>query len=170
MRLAFPEPDRPQLSRLVTKIVKGGTRMAKAIQMPHILWKDMHQIAETRLKQGGLKKPIVFALYTEEHDHGKVTSYREIPTVKVIGDYPDGEYRYVYPGIKAMGFYPRKSSGKWFSGTVVVGGGLELDEEDKKWMIREQLDFRIKMDIDSLGRLSWNAYFIDFPMVSVEFQ
>jgi len=144
--------------------------MAKAIQMTHILWEEMQQIVKTRLKQGSLKKPIVFALYAKEHDHHEVITYREIPTVKVIGDYPNGEYRYIYPGIKSMGFYPRKGSGKWFSGTLVVGDGVELDEEDKKWMIREQLDFRIKMHMDSLGRLSWKAYFIDFPIVSVEFQ
>lgn len=144
--------------------------MAKAIQMPHILWEEIQQIVKTRLKQGSLKKPIVFALYTKEHDHHEVITYREIPTVKVIGDYPNGEYRYIYPGIKSMDFYPRKCSGKWFSGTLVVGDGVELDEEDKKWMIREQLDFRIKMHVDPLGRLSWKAYFINFPIVSVEFQ
>lgn len=144
--------------------------MAKPIQMPHVLWEEMQQIVKTRLKQGSLKKPIVFALYTKEHDHHEVITYREIPTVKVIGDYPNGEYRYIYPGIKSMDFYPRKGSGKWFSGTLVVGDGVELDEEDMKWMTREQLDFRIKMHMDSLGRLSWKAYFVDFPIVSVEFQ
>lgn len=144
--------------------------ISRAIQMPHVLWGEMQQIVKNRLKQGSLKKPIVFALYTEEHDHHKVITYREIPTVKVIGDYPNGEYHYIYPGIKSMDFYPRKGAGKWFSGTLVVGGGLELDEEDKKWMIREQLDFRIKMDTDSLGRFSWKAYFIDFPIVPVGFQ
>jgi hypothetical protein len=144
--------------------------MIKVIQMPLILWEEMQQIVKTRLKQGSLKKPIVFALYTDEHDHHKVIAYREIPTVKVIGDYPNGEYRYVYPGIKSKGFYPRKGSGKWFSGTLVVGDGTALEDEDKKWMIREQLDFRIKMQLDSPERLSWKAYFIDFPIVPVEFQ
>ncbi len=144
--------------------------MAEAIQIPHVLWEEMEQIVKTRLKKGSLKIPIVFALYTDEHEHHKVVSYREIPTVKVIGDYPNGEYRYTYPGIKSMGFYPRKGLGKWFSGTLVVGGGLELDEEDKKWMVREQLDFRIKMDVGPPGQWSWKAYFIDFPVVSVEFQ
>jgi hypothetical protein len=144
--------------------------MAKAVQMPNILWEEMQQIVKTRLKQGSPKKPIGFALHTKEHDHHEVITYREIPTVKVIGDYPNGEYRYIYHGIKSMDFYPRKGSGKWFSGTLVAGDGVELEEEDRKWMIREQLDFRIKMHADALGRLSWKAYFIDFPIVSVEFQ
>lgn len=58
--------------------------MAEPMQMPHILWEEIRQIVETRLKQGSLKKPIVFALYTEEHDHHKVITYREIPTVKQL--------------------------------------------------------------------------------------
>lgn len=142
--------------------------MARAIQMPHTLWEEIMQVVNNRLIQGSLDKPIVFALYTKEYDHHEVIAYREIPTVKVIGDYPNGEYRYIYPGIKKMGFYPPKGVGRWFSGTLVVGGGIGLEEEDKKWMIREQLDFRIKMDRDALGQLSCKAYYIDFPVVSLD--
>ncbi len=142
--------------------------MARAIQIPHTLWEEMQEVVKTRLKQGSLERPIVFALYTKEHDHHEVITYREIPTVKLIGDYPNGEYRYIYPGIKKMGFYPPKGTGKWFSGTLVVGGGVELEEEDKKWMIREQLDFRIKMEGDPVGKWSYKTYCVDFPMVSLD--
>jgi len=144
--------------------------MTRAIKIPRTIWDEMMQAITDRLTKGSLDKPIVFALYTKEHDHHEVITYREIPTVKVIGDYPNGEYRYIYPGIKSMGFYPRKGSGEWFSGTLVVGDGVELDEEDKKWMIKEQLDFRIKMHVDPPERLSWKAYFINFPIVCVGFQ
>lgn len=144
--------------------------MTKAIQMPHILWEEMQQIVKTRLKQGSLKKPIVFALYTKEHDHHEIVDYREVTTVMVRGDYLGGEYDYCYPGIKKQGFYPHKGTGKWFSGTLVVGDGTGLEEGDKQWMIRDKMDFRIKMHVDPVGRLSWKAYFIDFPVVSVEFQ
>jgi hypothetical protein len=148
----------------------GGTKMAKVIEMPHILWEEMQQIVKTRLKQGSLKKPIVFALYTKEHDHYEIIDYGEITTVIVKGDYPNGKYDYCYPGIKKQGFYPHKGTGKWFSGTLVVGDGTELEEGDKQWMIRDKMDFRIKMDMDSLGRLSWKTYCISFPVVPVEFQ
>ncbi len=57
---------------------------------------------------------------------------------------------------------------EWFSGTLVVGTGTELEEGDKHWMIRDKMDFRIKMDLDSTGRLIWKAYYIDFPEVSLE--
>ena len=142
--------------------------MTRAIQIPSSLWKEMRKLINDRLTKGSIEKPIVFALYTKEDNHCEVISYREITTVKVKGGYPNGEYSYTYPGIRDQGFYPHKGEGKWFSGTLVVGDGVELDEEDKKWMIREQLDFRIKMDIDHLGRLSWKAYYIDFPIVSLD--
>ena len=47
--------------------------------------------------------------------------------------------------IRVLRFYPPKGTGKWFSGTLVVGDGLELDADDSHWMIRDQMDFRIKM-------------------------
>lgn len=142
--------------------------MARAIQIPHTLWKEIMKVINNRLKKGSLDKPIVFALYTNENNHYEIIDYREITTVKVTGDYPNGEYGYKYPGIKKQGFYPPKGEGKWFSGTLVVGDTTKLDEEDKKWMIREQLDFRIKMDRDSLEQLSWRAYYLDFPIVSLD--
>jgi len=141
--------------------------MARAIQMPKALWEEMMRIINDRLLKRSLEKPLVFALYTEEHDHQKVIDYREISTVKVKGRYPD-DFTYTYPGVKEKGFYPPKGAGKWFSGTLVVGDGTDLDEDDKKWMIREQMDFRIKMDKDSQGQLCYKAYYIDFPVVPLD--
>jgi hypothetical protein len=126
------------------------------------------RVITDRLSRGKLDKPIVFALYTKEHDHHEITAYREIPTVEVKGDYPDGEYDYKYPGIKKLDFYPNKGAGKWFSGTLVVGDGLELGDSDKNWMVREAVDFRIKMDKDPERKLAWRAYYIDFPVVPFE--
>jgi hypothetical protein len=157
-----------ELGGSISNYVTGRGKMASAIQISRVLWEKMQEIIETTLKQGDLKKPIVFALYTQEHNHCEVIDFKEIPTVKVIGDYSSGEYRYIYPGIKAMGFYPPKGAGKWFSGTLVVGDSVELEEEDKKWMIREQLDFRIKMDRNNVGEWSCKTYFVDFPAVSLD--
>jgi len=92
----------------------------------------MMQRVNNRLVQGKLDKPIVFALYTSEQNHYEIIDCKEITTVKVTGNYPDGEYKYTYPGIKEQGFYPPKSSGRWFSGTLVVGDGVDLDVEDKR--------------------------------------
>ncbi len=142
--------------------------MTRAIQIPSSLWKEMMKLINDRLTKSKLDEPIVFALYTKEHDHDKIIEYREIPTVEVTGNYPNGEYDYKYPGIKALDFYPPKGEGKWFSGTLVVGDTTKLDEGDKKFMIRDQMDFRIKMDRDPLGQLSWEAYYIDFPIVSLD--
>ena len=143
--------------------------MARAIQIPTTLWEEMRQIVNNRLIQGSLDKPIVFALYTKEHDHHEIIEYREIPTVQVVGDYPNGEYYYKYPGIVKLGFYQPKGSGKWFSGTLVVGDGADLKERDKQFMVsRDQMDFRIKMDRDAKGQLTWKAYYIDFPIVSLD--
>ena len=144
--------------------------MARAIKISHTLWDKIMELVNQRLAKGSLDKPIVFALYTTEDNHYEIVDFREITTVKVTGDYPDGEYGYRYPGIKKQGFYPPKGSGKWFSGTLVVGDGTELWEGDKDWMVREQLDFRIKVDRDSLGQLSWNVYHIDFPIGLLELQ
>lgn len=144
--------------------------MVEAIRMPRALWDKMIHVINDRLEKGTLDKPIILAIYTDEHDHRKVVDYREIPTVKVRGNYPKGDYEITYPGIKTMGFYPRKGTGKWFSGTLVVGDSTELYERDKRWMIRDQMDFRIKMDRDAQGQLNWKAYQINFPIGSLEFQ
>ena len=115
-------------------------------------------------------KPIVFAMYTEEHDHSRIIEYKEIPTVRVKGDYPNGEYEYSYRGIRNLGFYPAKGTGKWFSGTLVIGDGIELDDDDKRWMIRDQMDFRIKVDKDTKGKLTWKAYSMSFSSVPLIIQ
>ena len=144
--------------------------MAENIQISRVLWEKIIKDVNKKYMQGSLDKPVVYALYTEEHDHHKIIEYREIETVRVKGDYPDGDYEYYYPGIRDLNFYPPKGTGKWFSGTlvVVVGDGIELEDGDKKWMIRDKMDFRIKMVMDSSGQPSWRAYYIDFPIVSLE--
>jgi len=142
--------------------------MVEAIRMPRALWDEMMQIVDHKLKKGTLDKPVVFAIYTDEHDKHEVVGYRDIATVQVKGDYPKGDYKIAYPGIKAQGFYPPKGTGRWFSGTLVVGDSTDLKERDKHWMIRDGMNFRIKMDRDSLGQLSWNAYHVDFPAAALE--
>jgi hypothetical protein len=96
-----------------------------------------------------------------------VIGYREIPTVTVTGDYPKGNYDYKYPGIKKLDFYHPGGKGRWFSGTLVVGDDIDLDASDKKWMVRERLYFRIKMDIGDNGSLQSKAYSIDFPEIPI---
>ena len=142
----------------------------KSIKVSSNLWDEIMQVINDRLKRGSLNKPIVFALYTKEDNHYGIIDFKEITTVQVTGDYPKGKYTYHYPGIKQQGFYPRKGEGKWFSGTLVVGDNTELDEGDKKWMIRDKMDFRIKMDRDSKGQLSCKAYYIDFFVGSLDLQ
>ena len=143
-------------------------RTVFSIRMPKVLWQKMEErVEEYARKNPSLWPPLVFALYGEEGNHYEIIDYREIITIKVRGDRDDG---YTYPGIKDQGFYPPKGIGKWFSGTLVVGDSTDLDEGDKKWMIRDKMDFRIKMDRDSLGRLSWKAYYVDFPIAPLELQ
>lgn len=142
--------------------------MTITLRILNTLWNEIIEIVNNRLREGSLDKPIVFALYTTEHDHTEIIDYREITTVRVTGDYPNGDYNYTYPGIKKQGFYPRKGTGKWFSGTLVVGDGTDLDESEKKWMVWERVDFRIKMDRDDTGELCWKAYNADFPIVSLD--
>lgn len=142
--------------------------MTASLKIPNHIWDEIIADVNKRLSIGKLEKPIVFALYTTEHDHQDVTGYREIPTVKITkGHYPD-DYDYRYPGIKALGFYPKKGTGRWFSGTLVVGDGIDMDESDKQWIIKEQLYFRIKADKDQNGQLQRKAYCIDFPEVTIE--
>ena len=143
--------------------------MTRAIKIPQTIWEEMMKVITNRLTKGSLDKLIVFALYTDEHDHYEIVDYREITTVVVKGDYPNGKYDYCYPGIKKQGFYPRKGTGKWFSGTLVVGDGTDLDEMDMQWMIRDKMDFRIKMDRDPVGKWSYKTYCVDFPIISLDF-
>ena len=138
------------------------------IRIQESLWNDLIGLVQKRWTSP-LEKPILFALYTPEDDHTRIISYREITTVKVRGDYPDGDYEYTYPGIKALGFYPPKGTGKWFSGMLVAGDGIELSDIDKKWMVREQVYFRIKLDKKPEGILHWKICFLDFPEVPLNF-
>ncbi|MGD0794751.1 MAG: hypothetical protein ABR958_04050 [Dehalococcoidales bacterium] len=132
------------------------------------LWNEIVDMVEKRLSTEILKKPIVFALYTPEDNNYMVIGYREIPTVRVKGNYPKGDYDYTYPGIKKEGFYPPKGNGRWFSGTLVVGDGTDLDASDKEWMVKEQLYFRIKMDKTENGNLQLKTYCIDFPEILLD--
>ena len=135
------------------------------IRIPKSLWQKMEERVEEYARDNtNLWPPLVFALYSKEDNHYEIISYREILTVQTSGD------SYTYPGIKKLGFYPPKGEGKWFSGTLVVGDTTELDEGDKKFMIRDKMDFRIKMDRDAQGQLPWKAYYIDFPTVSLDLQ
>ena len=70
--------------------------------------------------------------------------------------------------MREAGFYPDKGEGKRFPGTLVVGDGTELDDGDKSWMLRDRMDFRIKMDRNPTGGWSYKAYCIDFPIVSLD--
>ena len=137
------------------------------LTMTNTLWNEILDIVKKRLSTETLKKPIVFALYTPEDNHHVVIDYREISTVKVKGTYPNGSYDYSYPGIKDLGFYSPKGTGRWFSGTLVVGDGTDLDASDKEWMVKEELYFRIKMVRDDNGNLQRKTYCIDFPEVSL---
>lgn len=133
------------------------------IHIPQDLWKQMMDEASNRMTKGRLAKPIVFALYTNEKEHYKVIDIKEIRTVRVSGNYPE-DYSYTYPGIRDQGFYPKKGLGMWFSGTLVVGDGLDLDEGDKRWMKKDEMYFRIKVDIDLQRK---KAHIVDFAEVSV---
>jgi hypothetical protein len=139
------------------------------IKIPRFIFNDIETIISQRVNAGKLDKPIVFALYTTVNDHSEVTDYKEIPTVKVTGDYPYGDYDYKYPGISELHFYPKKSSGKWFSGTIVFGDGTTIDESDKKWMLRDEMYFRIKGIVDDKGKIHWKAYYLDYPEVAIDF-
>ena len=138
-------------------------RTVFSIRIPKALWQKME---ERRKEYAGenpsLWLPLVFALYSKEDDHYEIIDYREAPVQK------RGDDEYSCRGMKGQGFYPRKGTGKWFSGTLVVGSGIDLDEVDKKWMIRDQMDFRIKMDRDPTGEWSYKAFCIDFPTASLD--
>ena len=110
------------------------------IRIPAALWGEITRTADRLCPSALPWPPLVFALYGSEDDHFEIIDYRRIETVK-----SRGQDDYYYPGVKKLGFYPPKGTGKWFSGTLVVGDGLELDDDDRRWMIRDQMDFRIKM-------------------------
>jgi len=138
------------------------------IRIPTQIFNNIEATIKQRANAGKLDKPIVFAMYTAVENHSVIIHYKEIPTVQVTGNYPNGDYDYKYPGISKLGFYPKKSTGRWFSGTLVFGDGTELDESDKKWMLRDGMYFRIKAAIDNNGKLLWKAYYLDYPEVSLD--
>jgi len=74
--------------------------------------------------------PLVFALYTREDNHYEVINYRVAPVQE------KGSDDYTCPGMRKRGFYPGSGEGKWFSGTLIIGDGTELDDGDKFWMQR----------------------------------
>ena len=121
------------------------------------------EIEEYARKTPTLWPPLVFALYSKEDNHYEIIDYKIAP-VQTKGDND-----YTCPGMRKQGFYPPQNTGKWFSGTLVVGDTTKLDEGDKFWMIRDRMDFRIKMDKDSSGKWSYKAYCLDFPVASVSF-
>ena len=118
--------------------------MASQVEISRELWQKIIQKI-TALAPAKSPTPIVFALYGEESDHLNIIDYRHIEKVK------ETSTGYSYPGIKKLGFYPPRGTGKWFSGTLVVGIGFEFDNSitsgsDRYWMIRDKMDFRIMMD------------------------
>lgn len=138
------------------------------IKIPREIFNHIGSLIKQRVNAGKLDKPIVFAMYTTVDDHSEIIDYKEIPTVQVIGNYPNGDYDYRYPGIGKLGFYSKKSTGRWFSGTLVFGDGTELDESDKKWMLSDGMYFRIKAAIGNNGELLWKAYYLHYPEVSLD--
>jgi hypothetical protein len=114
--------------------------MASKPRITATLWKEITNKVTKLAPQGMPWPPIVFALYGKEEDHFDIVGYRQIENVKAKGDDD-----YHYPGIRDQGFYKPKGSGKWFSGTLVVGDGLDIDDGDKRWMARDGMDFRIKL-------------------------
>lgn len=138
------------------------------IKIPRQIFNRIEAIIKQRVNATKLDKPIVFAMYTSEDDHSKIIDYKEIPTVEVTGNYLSGDYDYKYPGIAKLGFYSKKGTGRWFSGTLVFGDGTELDESDKKWMLGDGMYFRIKVAMDNNGKLIWKAYYLHYPEVSLD--
>ena len=138
-------------------------RTVFSIRIPKTLWQKMKERREEYARKNpSLWPPLVFALYGKEDNHYEIIDYREAPVQK------KGDDDYTCRGMKDQDFYPPKGTGKWFSGTLVVCDGIELDEEDKLWMIRDKMDFRIKMDKDPTGGWSYKAYCIDFPTASLD--
>ncbi len=133
------------------------------IRMPKSLWQEMVEKAEEYARDNpSLRPPLVFALYSKEDNHYEIIDYRKAPVQK------KGDDDYTCRGMRDAGFYPDKGEGKWFSGTLVIGDGIELDDGDKFWMLRDKMDFRIKMARDPVRQWSCKAYCIDFPTASLD--
>ena len=122
-------------------------RTVFSIRIPKVLWQKMEEgVEEYARKNPSLWPPLVFALYGKEDNHYEIIAYREAPVQK------KGDDDYSCRGMQRLGFYPDKGEGKWFSGTLVVGDGTELDDGDKFWMLRDKMDFRIKMKKNPVGQ------------------
>ena len=50
----------------------------------------------------------------------------------------------------------------------MFGDGLELDDDDRRWMIRDEMTFRVKVDVDDKGQLQSKAHIVSFVESSVE--
>ena len=138
-------------------------RSSHSIRMPKSLWQEMVEKAEEYARDNSsLWPPLVFALYGKEDNHYEIIDYRKAPVQK------KGDDDYTCRGMRDAGFYPDKGEGKWFSGTLVIGDGTELDDGDKFWMLRDKMDFRIKMARDPVRQWSCKAYCIDFPTASLD--
>ena len=123
--------------------------MTRQVGIPVKLWDEMIALIENLSHGVSPWPPIVFALYGCEDDHFDIILYKRIESVTATK--VRGEDSYSYPGLRKANFYPPPGTGKWFSGTLVVGDGLDLDKSDesgsdKWWMRKDGMDFRIKMD------------------------
>ncbi len=126
------------------------------LRIDRVVW-DQVLTHLSKLPPGALSwPPVVFAMYGDEADHLHIISCREITTVKAKGD-----RGYRYPGIKDCGFYPERGTGIWFTGTLVAGDGLELNHDDRHWMIRDEMDFRVKLDRSGEREWDWRAYVVE---------
>lgn len=152
----------------VARLLLRPRRTAKSqVSIPRVIWNDMVNEVKKRRTTQPTDKPIVFALYTREDDHLEVIERREMQ-VKVSGNYASGDFTYKHPGAKRDGFYPPSGTGRWFSGTWVFGDGLELDDDDRRWMIRDQMAFRVKVALDSRGEMQSKAHVLSFVESSIK--
>ena len=103
--------------------------------------------------------PVVYAGFSQRRTRWNIVGIRRLP-IKVEKKTRDG-FVYTYPGIKREGFYPPRTSPKRFCGTFVIGDGLELSLEDAYWMGRDRMDFRLKIDKDAAGKLTFKALGVD---------
>ncbi|MCX8189570.1 MAG: hypothetical protein N3F64_07635 [Nitrososphaeria archaeon] len=135
--------------------------MEKIIWISKDDWNNIVERALNHLRSKTIDKPLVFALYSKRGTHWNIVGVKEIPTVTPKGKDAKGFFIYIYPGIKSKGFYPSSSSPERFCGTLVVGDKLELSLTDAYWMARDSMDFRIKMDKDSIGKLVYKVWIVD---------
>ncbi|MEM3873193.1 MAG: hypothetical protein QXE05_11600 [Nitrososphaeria archaeon] len=135
--------------------------MKKIISIPKAYWNNIIEKALKYLQSKAVDKPLVFALYSKRGTRWNVVNVKEIPTVTSKGKDEKDFFIYIYPGIKSKGFYPPQGHPERFCGTLVVGDKIELSLTDAYWMARDRMDFRIKMDKDSTGKLVYKAWIVD---------